>query len=55
VGAAGWRAISATEIRGPDLDTDEETKRGEDGDTDDDGEEGGTFWMMSARKQVKLP
>jgi hypothetical protein len=23
-----------------------------DGDTDDDGEDGGTFWMMSASKQV---
>jgi hypothetical protein len=33
---------------------DEEIKRGEDGDTDDDGEDGGTFWMMSASKQVKL-
>ena len=33
---------------------DEEIKRGEDGDTDDDGEDGGKFWMMSARKQVKL-
>jgi len=30
---------------------DEEIK---DGDTDDDGEDGGTFWMMSASKQVKL-
>jgi hypothetical protein len=33
---------------------DEEIKRGEDGDTDVDGEDGGTFWMMSASKQVKL-
>jgi hypothetical protein len=27
---------------------------GEDGDSDDDGEDGGTFWMMSVSKQVKL-
>jgi hypothetical protein len=33
---------------------DEEIKRGEGGDTDDDGEDGGTFWIMSASKQVKL-
>jgi hypothetical protein len=33
---------------------DEEIKRGESGDTDDDGEDGRTFWMMSASKQVKL-
>jgi hypothetical protein len=33
---------------------DEEIKRGEDGDTEDDGEDGGTFWMMSAGKRVKL-
>jgi len=25
-----------------------------DGGTDDDGEDGGTFWIMSASKQVKL-
>jgi hypothetical protein len=33
---------------------DEEIKRGEDGDTEDDDEDGGTFWMMSASKRVKL-
>ena len=33
---------------------DEEIKRGEGSDADDDGEDGGTFWMMSASKQVKL-
>jgi len=33
---------------------DEEIMRGEDGDTEDNGEDGGTFWMMSASKQVKL-
>jgi hypothetical protein len=31
----------------------DEVKPG-DGDTDDDGEDGGSFWMMSASKQVKL-
>jgi hypothetical protein len=33
---------------------DEEIKRGQDGDTEDDGEDGGMFWMMSASKRVKL-
>jgi hypothetical protein len=33
---------------------DEEIKRGEGGDTDDDGKDGGAFGMMSASKQVKL-
>jgi hypothetical protein len=33
---------------------DEEIGRGENGETDDNVEEGGTFWMMSASKQVKL-
>jgi hypothetical protein len=33
---------------------DEEIKGGESGGTDDDGEDGGTFWMLSASKPVKL-
>jgi hypothetical protein len=33
---------------------DEEIRHGEDGETDDSVEEGGTFWMMSASKQLKL-
>jgi hypothetical protein len=33
---------------------DEEIKHGEGDDTDDAGEDGGTFWMMSASKRVKL-
>jgi hypothetical protein len=33
---------------------DEEIKHGEGDDTDDAGEDAGTFWMMSASKRVKL-